>query len=48
MLTKYIYSMLFEAGVSLVAVHLPSIWLVFTTLAPEAILRSVPRYSRLA
>lgn len=30
-----------EMGVSLVAVSLPSIWLVFSSLAPEAIARSI-------
>jgi hypothetical protein len=33
--------MLFEAGISLVAVNLPSIWLLFATTAPETVLRSV-------
>lgn len=28
-------------GVSVVAVNLPSIWLVFTSVAPDAILRSI-------
>lgn len=48
MLTKSVYFMLFEAGISLVAVNLPSIWLVFGTLAPKAILRSVRSVRSLA
>lgn len=31
-----------EMGISLVAVNLPSIWLLFTSTAPEAILRRTP------
>ncbi|KAK5997695.1 hypothetical protein PT974_00050 [Cladobotryum mycophilum] len=40
-ITKSLYFIMLEAGMSLVAVNLPSIWLVLTTLAPESILRSV-------
>lgn len=41
MLTKGLYFMMLEAGISLLAVNLPSIWLIFVRATPEAILRGM-------
>lgn len=40
-LSRLLFFMVLEIGVGLVAVCLPSIWMVFSTMAPEAFLRSV-------
>jgi hypothetical protein len=39
--TKGLYFAMLEAGMSLVAVNMPSVWLLLVTKAPEAVLRSV-------
>ena len=36
-----IYLSMLEAGMSLVAVNLPSLWLLFTTVIPEKVTRSL-------
>ena len=39
--TKAIYLSVLEAGLSLIAVNLPSLWFLFTNVKPEHVLRSV-------
>ena len=39
--TQAIYLSVLEAGMSLVAVNLPSVWFLFAQITPEKILRSV-------
>ncbi|KAF4631663.1 hypothetical protein G7Y89_g6466 [Cudoniella acicularis] len=39
--TKSFYFAMLEAGISVVAVNLPSLWLFFTSLMPEKLVRSV-------
>lgn len=41
MLTKSFYFLMLEAGISCVAVNLPSVWMLFASVSPEAVLRSV-------
>ncbi|KAG6012123.1 hypothetical protein E4U43_007934, partial [Claviceps pusilla] len=40
-LSRVIFYFNLEMGVGLVAVNLPSIWMVFTSVAPDALLRSI-------
>ncbi|KJZ72069.1 hypothetical protein HIM_08524 [Hirsutella minnesotensis 3608] len=39
--SRIMFYWILEMGISLVAVNLPSIWMVFSSVAPEAILRSI-------
>jgi hypothetical protein len=39
--TRSLYFAMLEAGMSVVAVNLPSLWLFFTSLMPEKLVRSV-------
>ena len=39
--TKAIYLSVLEAGLSLIAVNLPSLWFLFSKVTPESVLRSV-------
>lgn len=41
MLSRFYFFVVLEIGVSMVAICLPSIWMVMATKAPEAFLRSV-------
>ncbi|KAG5982345.1 hypothetical protein E4U55_002036 [Claviceps digitariae] len=40
-LSRVVFYFILEMGVGLVAVNLPSIWMVFTSVAPDALLRSI-------
>ncbi|KAG6092460.1 hypothetical protein E4U30_005400 [Claviceps sp. LM220 group G6] len=40
-LSRVVFYMILEMGVGLVAVNLPSIWMVFASVAPDALLRSI-------
>ncbi|KAG6058904.1 hypothetical protein E4U17_007332 [Claviceps sp. LM77 group G4] len=40
-LSRVVFYIILEMGVGLVAVNLPSIWMVFASVAPDALLRSI-------
>ena len=48
MVTKAMFYLTLETGISAVAVNLPSVWLVFATVSPDAVLRSVQSVVSLA